>query len=168
VTTLLAVPLLALLLPPTNAVGRASHVPHVRVRHAGVAPYLRDAIDGSAAIRRMVAILDASDVIVYFELQPALPLTLRAGVSFAGAGGRFRYLRVALNPGNTRGETLAMIGHELQHAVEIAAAPEVRSTAALRRFYKRIGMAGGTAETWDTQAAREMGRRVTREIERKY
>jgi hypothetical protein len=168
VTTFLAIPLLALLIPPTNAVGRDSYVPHVRVREDSLAPYLRDAIEQSAAIRQMVAILDASDVIVYLERRPALPLTVRAGLSYAATAGRFRYLRIALNPGNTRAEMLAMIGHELQHAVEIAGAPEVQSKATLERFYARIGMAGRSGETWDTRAAQAMGRLVAREIEQKY
>ena len=163
-TTFLAIPLLALLALPTIPVGFVPYVPHVRVRHAQLGPFLREAIEKSATTREMVATLDASDVIVYFELLPGMPATLPAGLSYAGSGGRFRYLRIALNPANTRAQMIAMIGHELQHAVEIAAEPEVRSRRDLRTFYKRIGVSSGVGTTWDTEAARHVGRRVAREV----
>jgi hypothetical protein len=155
--------MLALMLLPTIPVGPALYVPHVRVRHAALEPYLREAIEKSATTRAMVAALDASDVIVYFELLPGMPGSLPAGLSYAGTGGRFRYLRIALNPTNTRGQMIAMIGHELQHAVEIAAEPKVRSRRELQKHYKRIGIAG-SGERWDTEAARNAGHRVAREV----
>lgn len=165
-TTFLAIPLLALVLLPTIPVGPAPYVPHVRVRHGALEPYLREAIEKSATTRELVATLDASDVIVYLELLPGMPPTLPAGLSYAGSGGPFRYLRISLNPANTRAQMLAMIGHELQHAVEIVAEPKVRSTRDLAKFYKRIGLSSHAGETWDTEAARKVGRLVSREVAR--
>jgi hypothetical protein len=164
VTPILSIPMLALTLLPTIPVGPALYVPHVRVRHAAVEPFLREAIEKSATTRAMVATLDASDVIVYFELLPGMPASLPAGLSFAATGGRFRYLRIALNPTNTRRQMIAMIGHELQHAVEIAAEPNIRSRRDLQKHYKRVGIAGSNDEMWDTEAARHAGRRVFNEV----
>jgi hypothetical protein len=62
---------------------------------------------------------------------------------------------------------IAMIGHELQHAVEIAAEPTVRSKRDLQNYYKRIGVASRAGDTWDTEAARHTGRRVAREVGRR-
>jgi hypothetical protein len=148
------------------AAGSDPYVPHVRVRHAALAPLLREAIEKSATTRQLVATLDASDVFVYFELLPGMPVSLPAGLTYAGSGGRFRYLRIALNPSNTRSRMLAMIGHELQHAVEIAAEPSVRSRRDLERYYQQIGVVSGAGHTWDTEAARYMGRLVSREVAR--
>jgi hypothetical protein len=164
VTTFLSIPMLALVLLPTIPVGTALPVPHVRVRHAALQPFLREAIEKSATTRDMVATLDASDVIVYFELLPRMPASLPAGLTFAATGGRFRYLRIALNPTNTRRQMIAMIGHELQHAVEIANEPTIRSRRDLEKHYKRIGIAGSHDEMWDTEAARDAGRVVAREV----
>lgn len=166
VTPLLAIPFLLALLPPT-AVGDAPHVPHVRVRHAGIEPLLREAIEKSATTRALVAALDASDVIVYIEFLPGMPPSLPAGLTFAAAGGRFRYLRISLNPGQIRSQMIAMIGHELQHAVEIAAEPGIRSRRDLENHYKRIGIASSANATWDTLAARNVGRQVSREAAQK-
>jgi hypothetical protein len=165
VTTFLAIPLLTILGLPGAVAHTRPYLPHVRARHDGLKPILREAIEKSATTRRLVATLDASDVIVYLELQPDMPDSLHAGVRYAGSGGQFRYLRISLNPMNTRAEMLAMIGHELQHAVEIAGEPGIRSASDLSRHYKRIGLMGRRGETWDTQAARDAGMRVAREIE---
>jgi hypothetical protein len=156
--------MLALVLLPTIPVGPAPYVPHVRVRHAALDPFLREAIEKSATTRALVATLDASDVIVYFELLARMPASLPAGLTFAATGGRFRYVRIALNPTNTRRQMIAMIGHELQHAVEIAAEPTIRSRRELQKHYKRIGIAGTGDEMWDTEAARNAGRIVAREV----
>jgi hypothetical protein len=166
VPTHAAISMLALVLLPTIAVGATLYVPHVRVRHSALEPFLREAVERSATTRAMVATLDASDVLVYLELLPGLRDSLPAGLAYAGSGGRFRYLRISLNPSNTGAEMIAMIGHELQHAVEIATAPDVRSTRDLERFYKRIGLEGRHGETWDTEAARVAGRVVAREVAR--
>ena len=93
--------------------------------------------------------------------------TLPAGVTYAGSGGRFRYLRISLNPANTRRQMITMIGHELQHAVEIAGEPTVRSKRDLEKYYERIGIGGRAGDTWDTEAARHAGRRVDREVAQK-
>jgi hypothetical protein len=168
VTTILSIPMLMILAVPAVPAGHARYVPHVRVRHAALEPLLRESIERSATVRRMVATLDASDIVVYLDVQAGMPRSLPAGIVYAGTGGSFRYLRIWLNPANTRSEMLTMIGHELQHAVEVAGAAEVRSARTLQRFYRRIGLAGGLGETWDTHAAREAGRQVAREITRDF
>jgi hypothetical protein len=51
----------------------------------------------------------------------------------------YRYLRVTLDPA-LRGDTvIAVLGHELQHAVEIVRAPEVTGTDTMRALFERIG-----------------------------
>ena len=157
--------MLALLLP-TNAVGPRPYVSHVRVRHAELEPFLREAVEKSATTRALVAALDASDVIVYLEVLPGMGPSLPAGIRYAGSGGRFRYLRIALNPVNSRAQMIAMIGHELQHAVEIAAEPTIRSRHDLQEHYERVGIIGRAGNTWDTEAARDAGRIVFREVAR--
>jgi hypothetical protein len=45
-----------------------------------------------------------------------------------------------------------LLGHELQHAVEIAERDEVRDEDAVRRLYKEIGRAG-PRDSFETDAA---------------
>ena len=64
----------------------------------------------------------------------------------------------------SRREAIALIGHELQHALEIADATEVRDTTSLVRLYERIGHMSIGEHAYDTEAARDTGRVVRREL----
>jgi hypothetical protein len=57
-----------------------------------------------------------------------------------------------------------MLAHELQHAVEIAKAPEVRNVDAFKRYYARVGIRARFNTGWDTNAAREAALAVRREL----
>jgi hypothetical protein len=48
------------------------------------------------------------------------------------ASGRRRYLHIAIETLGTDRHIFARLGHELQHAAEVAQAPEVRDTAGAR------------------------------------
>jgi hypothetical protein len=52
----------------------------------------------------------------------------------------------------------------LQHAVEIANDPGVRSSAELAELYRRIGWASGSTR-YETAAAIEIGRQVQGEVQ---
>lgn len=136
---------------------------HVRVHHKGLEPYFEEAIARSLLVRQLVATLDASDVIVYLEFYPLLPPMRPGALVFAASSGGVRYLRVRLSPFNTLGEMIAAIGHELQHAVEVAAEPSVHSARTLAEYYKRIGIKG-KGDEWDTHAAREVTALVRRDL----
>jgi len=60
---------------------------------------------------------------------------------------------------------MTMFGHELQHAVEIADAPEVVDVPSLVAFYRRVGqvMSSG-GRTFETNAAVATERRVLLEL----
>jgi predicted DNA-binding transcriptional regulator YafY len=57
-----------------------------------------------------------------------------------------------------------VLGHELQHAMEIAAAPDVRDTVTLRALYLRIGYERTNGGYYETDAALEVGRQVSAEV----
>jgi hypothetical protein len=72
-----------------------------------------------------------------------------------------RYVRIQLNGPGRAIETIALLGHELQHAVEIADAPHVRDSHALARLYLRPDRPRGPN---DSAAARDVGARIRNEI----
>ena len=49
-------------------------------------------------------------------------------------------------------DRIALLGHELRHATEVAAAPDVRDEAALARLIARIGWAKSRGQ-FETDAA---------------
>ena len=64
---------------------------------------------------------------------------------------------------------LGIVGHELQHAVEIASAPNVVDDQSFKRLFTRIGYSGclsARGEQFETTAALETGERVREEFAR--
>jgi hypothetical protein len=86
-------------------------------------------------------------------------------VTFLASNAGWRYIQIKIARSLPRGVQVAILGHELQHAVEIADAAEVVSEASLAAFYGRIGSehrAGG-CRLFDTRAAIDVQQQVFRE-----
>lgn len=60
---------------------------------------------------------------------------------------------------------MAALGHELQHAAEVARASDVTTAEAFSRHYRHIGVRG-QSENWDTSEAQHTGRVIARELAR--
>jgi hypothetical protein len=165
VRTFLLVVAFASFLAPAGAAD-AARPPRVRVRTPALESLFRTALDSSPTFHALVRELEESDLIVYVDRDLMLRPSVRGGITFAGAGEGVRYLNVWLNPRNSTQQMMATLGHELQHAVEVARAPHVRSSETFLRHYRHIGVRGAS-ENWDTREAREAGRVVAREIARR-
>jgi hypothetical protein len=68
------------------------------------------------------------------------------------AGGR-RYLHVAIETLGTDRHIVARLGHELQHAVEVAQAPDVRDAAAIEQLFIRLDIRSICKGCFETAAA---------------
>jgi hypothetical protein len=127
---------------------------HVRPVSASVNTLLTEATTRSSIVNQLVERLTGTDVIVYVELvaSPEIPLARTKLVS--GSPGA-RFLRISINGRNPPWDRVALLAHELQHAVEIATAADVRDDEGVRRLYARIGFPGGT-DRFETVAARRI------------
>jgi hypothetical protein len=137
------------------AVTSASRLRVMDVR-AGV--LLREGAARSATFRSLVEAIEASDLVVYVRIAPS---RTRGLVQFVAATASFRVLRVTVRtPGMD--DDIPYLGHELQHAVEIAGAPEVRDEPSLIALYRRIGHGGrvGEATEMETAAAQATTTRI--------
>ena len=138
---------------------------HVRAATPIVASTIAEGVRRSPTFADLVSRLNASDVIVYVEGVTALPTHVLARMSLLGAAPRQpRYLRVQILMTASLTDRIALLGHELQHALEVAASPEVVDEASLARLYGRIGERHGHTDRFDTAAARATGSRVRREV----
>src|SRR5262249_12461977 len=139
--------------------------PHIRSRHAE----LLEAIDAGArtspTLRRIVDRIEASDVVVYLVTRPSLSPFVAAHLSFISAAGGRRYLSVTIDPKYAGCQLVGLLGHELQHAAEIAGEPSVVDERSLAALYRRIGFSteGPEVERFDSRAAIDAGRRIVRE-----
>jgi hypothetical protein len=160
--------------PP--ATGPASSVPaagyalltspqrRVRAPDKRIQELIADGFCRSQTFAALVIALNRSDVIVYIESVVSLPKDMMGRIAMLPKAGSIRYLRIQIRADLPRKDAIALIGHELQHALEIAGAPEVRNDEGMVKLYERIGYAGTGDHTYDTGAAQDAGRRVRREL----
>ena len=119
----------------------------------------------SPTLQVLLDALEQSDLIVHVVAadQPgATPGALR----WVTATAHVRILRVWIKTGLPRAWRVAMLAHELQHALEIAGAPQVIDDASFEALYRRIGRHGACAGCFDTAAAVHVGAQVLAELRR--
>jgi hypothetical protein len=162
---------------PPSAVRAASNLTPSQIEHLLTAPnrrvrsddarikkLLADGLRKSATFGDLVSALNRTDVIVYIQASTTLPATLDGRLLLAVGPQRQRYLRVQIRLNLPANELIALIGHELRHAIEIGESPEVVDEGSMIRLYERIGERGDRCNHYDTIAARETGRRVRTEL----
>ena len=138
---------------------------HVRAVGGALSSVLAEGIRRSDTFAQLVLALDQSDVIVYIERGRGMPAAI-AGRLFLVAGPEgHRYLRIQVTGHPQSNEIIALVGHELRHALEVAESPAVRDTASLIALYERIGHRSSGAHHYDTVAAQDTGRQVRAELD---
>jgi len=144
------VAMLALLV---NLTGQFPQDAHVRTTEPRVASLIDLGLTGSATFRQLVDQLNGSDVVVYVALKQTRDgLGAYLAHDVVVAGGR-RYLHIAIDTLGTDRHIAARLGHELQHAVEVAQAPEVRDAAALEQLFTRLDVRSICRGCFETAAA---------------
>jgi hypothetical protein len=128
------------------------------------ATILAEGVCRSPSLRSMVAALQASDVIVYIVMRRISDRRSSGSLEFLGTTATDRILRVTITFPLDRTSRIAMLGHELQHAIEIARAPEVRDRVAFEDYYRSHGREGATETSHETEDARRTELRVRTEI----
>jgi hypothetical protein len=122
----------------------------------------------SPTFRALVHRLLESDVVVYLWCDRADAAPSDGRLTFVSAVGGYRYVVVRLVRFHSRERQIALMAHELRHAIEIADAPHVVDEQSLEREYRRIGYMSRppTADrrTFDTRAAVDAGWQVMREL----
>lgn len=153
--------MLALTLTAQDPSGR-----HIRATDARILSLIETGLSESATFRRLVTILNASDVIVYVEpkqMRNVLGGYLSHNIA---TGGDYRYLRIAVETQGSRRRLVALLAHELQHAVEVAQTPTARDAVSLEQAFSQLAVAFGCGSTtcYETQAAKDLEHIVSAEI----
>jgi hypothetical protein len=139
--------------------------PPIRSTDRRLRSLLEDGLRTSPTLRALVARLSASDVVVYLQCDgPSAP---DGRLTFLSSVGGYRYLVVRVSR-FARMQQIAMMAHELQHAVEIADTPAIVDGESLVREYRRIGYENPRSQlpgvSFDTKAAVRAGEQVLREL----
>jgi hypothetical protein len=120
--------------------------------------------DGSEAFRELVADIDALGVIVHVAIGDTVYFGTAGTTRLAGVFGGWRYLRVVLRSHLSLEQRASVLGHELQHVLEIARSSALTQQD-VRALYDDIGQpVAGAFDAFETTEASEAGVRVMREL----
>lgn len=159
------VPAFVLAVVAAFAVRAEAQAPCIRASDPGIVALLQRGLSASPTFRRLYQQLSESDLIVHLERGPQPWLS--AGFNqFVAEVAERRFVRITLNVAQIDDDAVALLGHELQHAVELAGEPEVNDLDEYERLYRRIGFRSCARELpcFDTVAAVSTGRAVRREL----
>jgi hypothetical protein len=136
---------------------------HVRTFDPGLDALIAEGARRSPLFRTLVDRLNRSTVFVYVR-SGVLAGQLTGRLTFVGAGQLWRYLRIEIECRQSTVDQVAALGHELQHAVEIADRAAAVDPSSIRALYGAIGFAvDNSGRRFESNAAKEAGNRVRRE-----
>src|SRR4029079_10227469 len=146
---------------PAMVLERASY--HVRSTAVRALAWIRAGAEGSPTFRELLNRLSTSDVIVYVQVVDRLNGAF-GHLYFVTSTATVRYVRIEVVPIGNFAEMVALVGHERQHAVEIAGAPQVRDRQTLAHFYLGMGENALSSGQYDSTEARVTDDRFKREL----
>jgi hypothetical protein len=159
---LLPGPVVAMPAPPAaTAPAPVPVVTRVRPLSGPARAVLDDAIARSPTIVRLIAELQRHDVIVYVDVEAMTGA--RGATSLVSANDFARYVRVLVDIRLDPRQQIEVLGHELQHAMEIARDAGVVDIRSFQALFGRIGYPTGRA-SYETDAARKIEYDVRAEI----
>jgi hypothetical protein len=146
-----------------TATATATFVARLRPVDPDARALLETALDSSPTVAELAVRLEQTDIIAIVETR-VMEGSARAITVFFTAAPGARYLLIRINRMLDRASRIEMVGHELQHALEVAAAPEVRDEAGMATLYRRIGRPSLSPPGFETEAAKEAGKRVRADL----
>lgn len=149
--------------PLTESAALDSPTRHVRTQDRSVRSLLKRGFQRSATFAGLMARLERGDVLVYIEEVPRLPGAVEGRMMMLPIAHGQRYVRIQMVLRGSPDDSVAVLGHELQHATEVAQETGVTTEARLIELYQRIGTRAGR-HVYDTAAAREIGRVIRQEL----
>jgi hypothetical protein len=135
---------------------------HVRSTSAIIGPLIQLAIERSQTFRNVIQTISASDGIVYIE-EGACGLGRQSCFVNVTKAGPNRILWVMVNTRGNDCDIMGLIGHELQHTVEVLGDPRVADFAAMYNFYSREADPGRNFP-FETTEAKRVGEAVRAEV----
>jgi len=141
--------------------------PLVRPLHPSLHAVIDTGCDRSPTFRSLMERLERGNVIVYLQFGQ-LPGGVQGRLTFLSAVSGFRYVMVDLSRDLDPARLVALVGHELRHAVEILDRPDLVDRATFAALYEESGIRrrhfadGGIG--FDTAAAVLAGRQIWREL----
>ena len=136
----------------------------VRVLDPLAAAMLAQAMERSAIVRDLVHQLQHSNMIVHIEATRNLPSGIGGATRFVASRGEYRYLRISLSVWLPPADRVAIVGHELQHAMEVAQSLAANA-GELRRWFETSGFrVHASHDLFETNAALQIEMKIRQEL----
>lgn len=138
---------------------------HIRPLTPTAVNLVRRAVEQSAIVRAQLEDLEKTDIVVYVtDSVSTTDVQSRTHLEFMGCAAGTRYLVMRIDRWRmSPWEAIAQFGHEIHHALEIAGAPEVRTSTQMARLYQKIGWVSGPRQ-YESDGAKAAGERVRNEL----
>ena len=122
------------------------------------------ALSRSAVVRSLVAALEQSNVIVHIESSMQMPAGIVGMTRFVTSRGGYRYVRITIGSDLSKTARTAILGHELQHACEVAesGADDIKG---MRRLFTLEGHR--TGDYYETVTALQTEKKIRTELREK-
>jgi hypothetical protein len=134
----------------------------VRPESAAVRAVMTRGIERSGTFRDLTGRLSGADVIIYVRFSRCAGDVPGCLLWASAAPGPRRVLIKLDQFSRSPNDLTALLAHELQHALEVADAPEIRDLASFQKAFAGRGWKG--SDGFETAQAREITRRVTAEL----
>ena len=146
--------------------------PRVRSTDAAMLALFREGVERSATFRALIDAINHSTGIVYVEFGYCAFGHLNGCLlPFIAASHGDRYLRILVTPDKNRrshDQLLALVAHEMQHALEVLEHTEVVDLPTMEAMYRKIGVPLSGRSGYETSAARAAGDAVLAELLAKH
>ena len=128
------------------------------------ATMLAQAVERSAIVRDLVDQLEHSQIIVHIEATRNLPSGIGGTTRFVASHGEYRYLRISLSVWLPPADRVAIVGHELHHALEVAHSLAANG-AQVRRWFETSGFRVQVShDLFETRAALQVENKIRKEL----
>ncbi len=122
------------------------------------------AMAGSALVRDLVRQLESSDLVVHIVSSRQMPAGLGGTTRLVTSRGGYRYVRIVVGVDLRAEDRAAVMGHELQHACEVAAS-DAHDADGMRRLYQAAGhRPTANLDIYETKAALMVERQVRAQL----
>jgi len=139
---------------------------HVRSTDARALELFREGCERPTTFGELVAAIEGSSGIVYVEFGYCAFGHLNGCLlPFVARVEGERYLRIVVSPDKnqrTRDQLLALMAHELQHALEVIEHEDVVAAPTMQQMFRKIG--APVNHGYETPAAQAMGDKVLAEL----
>jgi len=146
---------------PVMATPNQSASDHVRAINPTIATLIQRASERSHTFRGLLDTINASDGIVYIE-PGKCGQSMRGCFENVTMAGTTRLLWVKVDPRGNECDLIALLGHELQHTIEVLGDPHVTSFSQMYFFYSRV--TNNFQPAFETLAAERIQETVRAEV----